>query len=233
MKMSTSINFLFPFSAILFVMACSDPKPEKGVIVSRDSSLVLENKDTHTIAESNESLNEERLKPQEIKIDDYTFTCGYEKYDEDKYGFSNPGYLEIRKNGNVIFKDTFEGEGETYVKSLGHHDLSGDKLFFTLNWGTEACDYSQESKYYFITPAGKVSYLKDYWSGSGGDGYASRYYEHIFPEDSAGMPYSLLIVEGMIFHEHDQPDRSDTTYVSFDKDTYKMNKPTDNLAKVK
>lgn len=225
-------NILCFFLIWSLVIACNSKQEEATSDLLIDSNIAVLSEDSVT-PHSFENSDNEYLKPQEIRIDEYTFQCGYEKYNEDSFGFSNPGFLKVIKNGNEIFKDTFEGEGEVYIKSLGHHELSGDKLVFALKWGTEACDYNQYSKYYMITPKDKVYYLKECWSGSGGDGYATRYYLPIFPEDSLGKRDELLIVEGIVFHEKDQPDRSDTTYMYFNGDTYEINKPTNNMDKTK
>lgn len=196
---------------------------------SKDSVSVIVNTDTN---KSENLIEQELLESKEISFDGYIFKYGYEKYDEDKFGFSNPGFIEVWRDGSLIFKDSFKGEGEVYIKSLGHHELSGKKLIFTLNWGTEACDYHQHSRYYAITSENRVQYLNEYWSGSGGDGYASRYYQHIFPQDTLGIANCLLIVEGMIFHEHDQPNLSDTTRIFFDLEKIKIDKPTNNMDRV-
>jgi hypothetical protein len=206
--------------AFLLMLAC-DSQKAKNPKSSIDTQIV-----------KNDTVEEnvkEFLELNEVEFDGYKFKYGYEKYNEDSFGFSNPGRLEVLKNERVIFKDSFNGEGELYMKSLGHHDISGNKVFFTLNWGTEACDYAQHSRYYYITPESKVNFVNEYWAMTGGDGYASRYYEHIFPEDSNGAIDSLIILEGIQYHEHDQQDLSDTSYIFFDADKFTISKPTNNL----
>jgi hypothetical protein len=221
--------------AIAFLLGgCDGPKPERTVFdpVTRinDQTVNAESLEEKVDADQ---INKKYLEPKEIEFNGFKFRFGYEKYNEEKFGFSNPGFLHVLKNGKVIFKDSFKGEGEIFVESLGYHELSGNKLIFTLNWGTEACDYSQYSRYFYITPENKVHFLNEYWSSTGGDGYASRYYKHILPEDSAGVSNALLIIEGMEFHEHDQPDQSDTTRIAFNGNSYKLIKLTNNLGKVK
>jgi hypothetical protein len=226
-------SFLCFIPIMVGIEACNRPASENTTNASPSINQIEPDDDSLPIETDHKELVEEVLQGKEYEFDGYKFDVGYEKYDEDKFGFSNPGYLRVRKDGEVIFKDSFKGEGEVYVKSYGVHSLSGNKLVFTLNWGTEAHDYIQYSKYYVINSENKVLYLNEYWSQSGGDGYASRYYEHIFPEDSSGVPNSLLIVEGMEFHEQDQPNQSDTTRIAFDGDSFRMVKPTNNLGKVK
>lgn len=223
---------IFLILTALLVVACKSPESKSLATNSTIDSLVDKSssisKDTIV-----KELNNEFMEFNEVESDGYKFKFGYIKYDEEKFGFSNPGLLQVRKNGRVVLIDSFKGEGEVYMKSHGYHKLSGNKLVFTLNWGTEACDYWQHSRYYTITPEDKVFYLGEYLSASGGDGYASRYFEHIFPEDTAGRIDSLLIVEGIKFHERDQPDLFDTTHILFDGDKYNINKPTNNLEKAR
>lgn len=157
---------------------------------------------------------------------------GYLKYDEEKYGFSNPGYFKIYKDKKLIYADSFKGEGDVSVESLGYLDLDGKKLLFRLNYGTEACDYAYTSKYY-VADENKINFLKECYSITGGDQYSSKFYEHILPTDSSGQSNSLLIVEGQIFHEKDQPNRFDTTYIKFTGKQFTILKLTDNLSKVK
>ena len=223
---------IFCWALVLLMVACESSKPESVVSKPIVSKPITKEEILDKGTADNEGY-EDYLEPKEIEIDGYTFKVGYDEYDEEKFGFSNPGYLNIIKNEKVIFNDSFMGEGDVYIQSLKHHALSGDKLLFSLNWGTEACDYTQYAKYYTITPEGKVHYLNEYWSFSGGDGYASRYFEHIFPEDSLGKKNALLVVEGMKYHEHDQPDLSDTSRILFSGDKFQIIKKTNNLAKAK
>ncbi|MFP9114903.1 hypothetical protein ACLI1A_13285 [Flavobacterium sp. RHBU_3] len=171
------------------------------------------------------------LIPHEEDLEGYTFRYGYTAYNEDKYGHSNPGYIEVKKDGKVLYKNSFEGYDEPYINIKGVHNLNGNRLVFTLNYGTEACDYTQFSRYYVIHPDNSVSFLKECWGGWGGDFYATRYYKEFFPEDSAGIPNTMGIVEGILYNEHDQPDRVDTTRIIFSGNRFKAEKLTDNLAK--
>jgi hypothetical protein len=173
------------------------------------------------------------LNPITDKIEGFEFKFGYNQYDEDKFGFDNPGYLEISKNGKIIFKDKFKGEGPVYIKSLGYHKLSGNKLLFSLNYGTEACDYVSHERYYVINSNDKISYINHYSAQSGGDGYASFFYDHIFPEDSLGEENTLLIIEGLKFHQHDQDDLFDTTRIYFTNNSFTLKKRTNNIGKAK
>jgi hypothetical protein len=216
-----SLNSIILTIFLAFAFACSQPD------IKHDNSVVNSTSDTSNADQLSEMTN-----PHEDNIDGFTFKYGYLKYDEEKYGFSNPGFLKIYKDDKLVFSDSFKGEGSVDIESLGHHDLQGDKLVFRLNYGTEACDYVYTSKYYFIDKD-QFKFLKECYSITGGDQYSSKFYEHIFPTDSAGRPNSMLIVEGQIFHEKDQPDRFDTTFIKFEDNKFKINKPTDNLSKVK
>jgi hypothetical protein len=227
---TTFLSILFLLCAI---MACNDPKPKDTAKQPVERHELTDDVKTGTADPEAAAKYRELLVPLEETFEGFVFKFGYRQYDEDKFGFSNPGYLQVLKNGKIIFEDIFKGEGEVSVHSLGYHELSGRKLAFKLDYGTNACDYSQTSRYYVIGNDRSITFIKDYWSGVGGDGYASRYYEAFFPEDSLGEHNTLKIVEGIEFLEHDQPDAADTTYVVFEGDRFAVNKPTDNMSKVK
>lgn len=217
--------------ALLIVPLClmqscgKETRQEPSAAVAKETKLPEKRREAPDEGEA------EYLNPHQETLEGYTFRYGYTAYDDDKYEGSNPGYLEVVKGGKVVFKDTFAGQGEPYITLLGHHDLSGDKLVFRLNYGIEACDYSQDARYYVVDGTGKFHYLNTYWSGTGGDHYATRYFTHIFPADSLGKPNTLTIVEGITYHEHDQPDVADTTYILFAGNSFKLNKLSDNLSK--
>ena len=78
-----------------------------------------------------------------------------------------------------------------------------------------------------------MHFINEYWSNTGGDGYATRYYSHILPNENEGIPNSIIILEGMIFHEKDQPNQEDTTILYFYNNNFKTQKITNNLSKVK
>lgn len=220
------------FIAIIFVFGACYNKSE--TIKSNSKISNPKTKDSSLKVEySKNDLYDDFLPQREETLEGYNLKFGFEDYNEDKYGFENPGYFHVFKNGKLIFKDTFKGEGDVYIKSLGHHNLSGDKLFFTLNWGTEACDYSHYTRYYFINPEGNVYYINEYWSMASGDGYSNKSFRHIFPGDNLGKPDSLIIIEGINFLEQDQPDLYDTSKISFNGENIKINKTTNNLNKAK
>lgn len=155
------------------------------------------------------------LVPGKTTIGNYELKYGYIAYNEEKYGFQNPGYLQVYSKGKLIFKDHFKGEGAIYLKSLGYHQLSGKKLVLVLHYGTEACDYSQVARYYTVDPNQKVSFLRECYSSCGGDGYSCHIYDQIFPEDSLGVTNSILFIEGYTYLEHDEEDQIDTTKMTF------------------
>lgn len=158
----------------------------------------------------------------------YDFEFGYTKFDPDS--FENPGYLRVLRNGETLFSDQFEGEGEVFLKSLGFHSLSGKKLVFTLNYGTAACDYTQSTLYYVVDSDHQVKLLKKCYASCGGDGYACHTFKHIFPEDSLGKPNTIFFAEGFVYNEHDQEDQIDTTRISFSKNAFKVKKLTNKSA---
>lgn len=207
---------------VLFFVGCDKPTNKESEVAIKD-----------TLPESKEQLDEEQeyneqlLIPKSTEIEGYLFKFGYLSYDEDKFGWNNPGFLEVYRDNKLLFRDSVKGYDELFVRSLGFHSLSGKKLVFNLDFGTEACDFSQASRYYFISPEDSVFFIKEYWSQS--TDYANRYFENIFPEDTNGLKDKLLILEGLYFKERDQPDKYDKTYIEFEKNRFKINKPTNNL----
>jgi hypothetical protein len=221
MAIKKTALFILP---LYLLQSCGkEPEQQPTAAVAKETKAPEKSKDT-----PNEAFAE-YLIPQQETLEGYTFRYGYTAYTEDEG--SNPGYLEVLKNGKVVFKDTFEGAGEPHITALGHHNLNGDKLVFQLNYGIEACDYNQTAQYYVVDGTGKFHYINSYWSGTGGDLYATRYFTHIFPADSLGKPNTLTIVEGITYHEHDQPDVADTTHIVFAGNSFKLNKLSDNLGK--
>ena len=132
--------------------------------------------------------------------------------------------MRVFSKGKVIFEERFEGEGPVNVKSLGYHALSGKKWIFTLNYGTPACDYNSVSRYYAVNTNQKVHFFKECYASCGGDGYACHIYNHIFPEDSLGIPNTVLFPEGISYNEHDQEDEIDTTRVVFSANSFQVKK---------
>jgi hypothetical protein len=204
-------------------MACGreeKPKPAKTITASKQP------------ANATSEIDSTLLEPHTTSIEGYKIVYGYKAYNEDKYGFQNPGYMRVFKGETLVYEDSFKGEGPVMVTSQGYHNLSGQKLLFALNYGTEACDYTNTIKYYVVID-GKVQFLKAFDAITGGDGYSSISYNTIFPTDSAGKVDAILVVEQHFFHEHDQPDLFDTNYITFTGDKFSINKPTNNLAKAK
>lgn len=223
---------------ILFLMlvACSNPSPKENQVKKENDLSEIPKKQEKESAEQKKGVSEgskepnnyyeSLLVPKTEQFAGYRFEFGYTKYNEEKYGFQNPGYLRIFHDGIVIFKDQFEGEGEVDLKSLGRHDLGGKKLVFTLNYGTPACDYTQVSRYYVVSPDHKARFIEEKHSSCGGDGYACHIFNHIFPEDSLGKPNTILFAEGIVYNEHDQEDQMDTVRISFSKNSFKVIKTT-------
>lgn len=212
----------------LFIISCNN-KARQQNDKSTSSDFIKSNNAT---TDKKETENVSMTKPNYENVGELKIEYGYLKYDEDKFGFSNPGYIRVFKGDQLVFEDSFKGEGPVDIESLGSQELAGQRLVFKLNHGTEACDYTRHSRYY-VSIDNKIYFLNEYYASTGGDQYASRFYEHILPNDSAGVANSILIVEGLIFHEHDQPDLFDTTYIKFANNKFNISKPTKNLDKAK
>lgn len=177
------------------------------------------------------SVNEDSIQDAKLLIKQkqvlggYRVEFAYSAYNEEKYGFQNPGFLKVYKNNKMIFSDVFYGDSELYVLSLENLSTNKDKIFFTLNWGLEACDYVQTSRFYCITADDKVHKLGDYWAMSTGDGYSSRNYDYFFSQDN----HNLIVVESLFFHEHDKKDISDTIVYTFEEDKFKVRRLSNHL----
>ncbi|MGV3613104.1 MAG: hypothetical protein ACO1N0_19240 [Fluviicola sp.] len=220
------------FSLVLFSCGNSTPK-EKVVRKEKPAVIVAEKEQTEKpIVEKNEPADKELAKyyrsllvPKKASFSGYRFEYGYTDYNEEEYGFQNPGYLRVLHKGELIFSGKFEGEGEVNVKSEGYHNLGGKKLVFTLNYGTPACDYKSVSNYYVFKTNQQIAFLKECYSFCGGDGYACHIFNPIFPKDSLGRPNTILFAEGVVYNEKDQPDKIDTTQIVFSKNAFKVKKP--------
>lgn len=225
----TTLKIFISASLLCFIVSCrNEPKQEAPVLETKmPSPNDTLTGGTHDNVKDYSSFLEARVE----ELEGYTFRYGYTAYDEEKYSLSNPGYLEVIKDGRVVFKDSFKGNDEPYITSLGYHNLDGNKLIFRLNYGTEACDYVQTSRYYVVNNDSSFRYIKSYSSFTGGDQYASQYFSHFFPEDTLGKPNTLTIVEGIAYHEHDKPDVADTTRIIFKGNTFTIRKLSDNLTK--
>lgn len=209
--------------AALIGMACGreeKPKSAKVIAASKQSAI------------AKREIDSTLLEPHITNIEGYKIVYGYKAYSEEKYGFQNPGYMLVFKDEALVYEDSFKGEGPLILTSQGYHNLAGQKLVFALNYGTEACDFTNTVKYYVVID-GKVQFLKAFDAITGGDGYASLTYNTIFPTDSAGKANTILVVEQYFFHEHDQPDLFDTNYITFTGNKFSISKPTNNLAKAK
>jgi len=221
--------YLLSFVMLLVVTISCDKKTDQQKGHSSSSDAVPSTKAT---ANKKEAERDSMTKPHYKRVGEFKIEYGYLHYDEDQFGFSNPGYLRAFKGNQLVFEDSFKGEGPVDVETLGYQELEGQKLVFRLNHGTAACDYTTKSRYY-VAISTKIYFLKEYYGGTGGDLYATRFYKHIFPKDTAGVANSILIVEGIQFNEHDQPDLFDTTYVKFANNRFTISKPTNNLDKAK
>ncbi len=195
---------------------------------SEDSIRIFQSLMNHSISEDSLQTLQLLTKRKEF-LGAYRVEFGYTAYNEDKYGFKNPGFLKVYKNNKMIFSDVFLGHNDLTFYNLGKHHVNGNKLFFILNWGLEACDYTQTSRFYCISPDDKIHKLGDHWSMSTGDGYSSRSFEYFFTHYQHDKPNNLVVVESLFFHEHDQKDISDTIVYTFEGDKFKVNKLSNHL----
>jgi len=213
--------------AALLILACNSHPKEKVLTAATQTSI--KPKDSLASDSTNQSYIEDLLTSKSLTRDGYTFKCGYLKYSTDSS--NNPGFLQVYKNEKLIFTDSFEGEGEVFVDTLGYHNVSGRKLFFALHYGTEACDIAQYTRFYVISPENKIAYLNYYVTQWGGDGYSGIGFDHYFPEDSSGTANTFKVVESLRYFEHDHPDRFDTTNISFTGNEFTISKLTNNIGK--
>jgi hypothetical protein len=144
----------------------------------------------------------------------YHFVFGYHQYDEEKFGFSNPGYLNIYKNEELIFTDNFEAYEELSIKTYGFHNFEKQILIFSLNWGLEACDYINPSLFYGIGNL-KVYKIEEFYRQS--TDYASKFYEIIYPEDPNGIKNILTVIDKINYPSGEEPNKRDTLYFEMTK----------------
>jgi hypothetical protein len=144
----------------------------------------------------------------------YQFVFGYHQYDEDKYGFSNPGYINIYKNGELIFTDNINAYEELSIKTYGFHNFEKQMLIYSLNWGLEACDYINYSLYYGISDL-KVYKIEEFYTQS--TDYASKYYEIVYPEDINGIKNILTVIDKIDYPSGEEPNIRDTLYFEMTK----------------
>ncbi len=201
-------------------------KSEKGipVKVSKEDSLRAFQSMMKPSVNEDSIQNAKLLIKQKQVLGGYRVEFAYSAYDEEKYGFKNPGFLKVYKNNKMIFSDVFLGDNELSVLRLKNQN-DKNRIFFTLNWGVEACDYVQTSRFYCITADDKVHKLGDHWAMTTGDGYSSRNYDYFFSQDN----HNLMVVESLFFHEHDQKDLSDTIVYTFEEDKFKGRRLSNHL----
>lgn len=225
MRMRFDLKVSIDILLILFVVLCScNNNKETSNTTQLPDTLALSYPLEYTI----DSNSIPSTIPHSKSIGNYRMVFGYVHYDENKYGFSNPGYLKIFLGEEQIYLDSFKGEGPLEVKSLGIQDLNGMKQIFEFDHGTRACDYWNYARYFAIDQK-KVYYLGEFSGASSGDQYSSIFYEPILPTDSLGIPNTIQVVQGQIFHEQDRPNLFDTTYFEFGMNGFTRRKPTNNL----
>lgn len=214
---------LFLLVMHILIIACKSQTKE----ISKSSASTVNQKDSLAKDSLTQNADHDLLALKTFTYEGYAFKFRYLKYNTDDV--NNPGVLQVYKNEKLIFIDSIKGEGVLYIDTLGYHNVAGRKLFFTLNYGIEACDYAQSARYYFISRESNVHYLNEYFSQCGGDGYSCMGYKHVFPEDSSGVSDVLRIVEGLHYNEHDHPDLFDTTNIYFTESKFNISKLTHNL----
>ncbi len=217
---------------LLILLSCgksspkTDMKSANQVINFKDSIRAIKSLMKPEMKESSEE-NKGLLVKQNVVLGKYKIEFGYTAYNEEKYGFDNPGYLKVFKNNKVIFSDSFLGDHELFVFTLDNK--VDNNLFFTLNWGKEACDYQQTSRFYCITTDDKVHKLGDHWTASSGDGYSSRSFEHFYKQNPQDNSSQLLVIESLFFHEHDKKDLIDTIVYTLKENNFKSTRLSNHL----
>jgi hypothetical protein len=179
-----------------------------------------------------DTLSREReamMMPHMDVIDDYVFKYGYTSFDLQAPVMRNDAFLEIYKNDSLIYTDSFPAEGYISMDTLGYHNVSGNKFFFALKHGFNACDYTQSSRYYFVAPEGNAFYLSEYNTFCGGDGYSCIGFEHFFPAEKNYSKDAITIVEKITYNERDQHDLVDTTSICFTGNAFNISKLTHHL----
>jgi hypothetical protein len=221
-------NIFYPLLAVILITACRNQPAKKTVL---DAAVSAIQKDS-SIIDSTSRLNEENyLAFKTLNYEGYAIKYRYLKHETGEEGSGeNPALLQVYKNEKLIFTDSFKAEGDMYIDTLGYHAVSGQKLFFILNYGIEACDYAQTGRYYFISPESGVHYLKDFYAGCGGDGYSCKSYKHYFPGDSSGITDGFRVIDALRYNKHEQPDKFDTIDWQFEKDKCKITKQTHHLS---
>jgi hypothetical protein len=205
----------------LCLYACQGPEAEK-VVARIESNMVIQ---ADSITE--DPLGSERkamLIPQTFLAAGYTFQFGYASFDERNPRSGNPAYLQIFKNEQLIFTDSFPAEGNLSIDTLGYHEVSGNKFFFTLHHGIEAGNYQQHDRYYFISPEGSAFYLSEYNALCSGDGFSCTCFTHLFPAEKSYAKDVLTIVEQLSYNGQDQQDLLDTTSICFTGNAFTIHK---------
>lgn len=225
MEVSMKIrNLFYPLLAGLLMTACNNQPAEKPVLNAAASNIQKDSstKDSTTVLEE-----KNYLAFTTVPYQGYAIKYRYLKHEIGEEGSGvNPALLQVYKNEKLIFTDSFKAEGDLYIDTLGYHGVSGQKLFFRLNFGIEACDYTQTGRYYFISPESGIHYLKDFFSGCGGDGYSCKIYKHYFPGDSSGITDGFRVIDALRYNEHNEPDKFDTTDWHFEGDKFNITKQT-------
>lgn len=201
-------KFLTIFLLLFFANCSHSTKQDK-----------IETAEKEVISMINDSSENEYLVRKEKEFAGYLFRFGYYLYDEDSFGFQNPGFLEIYKNGKLLYTDSVKGYEEMNLSSLGYHQLVKRMLVFSLDFGLEACDYPQNQKLYGISENDKVYFIDEFRSQS--TDYASAFFQQIFPEETNGIKNHLLLIEGIHYKEGDEKDIADTSFYYLVEDGFK------------
>lgn len=226
--LSTMKNLCYSFTFLIF-LSCGKSSPKSETKSSNqankieDSIRAINSLMKPEMKESSSDTTGLMVKQKKV-LGKYKIEFAYTAYNEEKYGFQNPGYLKVYKNNKMIFSDVFLGDNELTVLQLKNQD-DKDPIFFTLNWGVEACDYVQTSRFYCITANDKVHKLGDHWASSTGDGYSSRNFDYFISQDNG----NLTVVESLFYHKHDKKDLSDTIIYTFEEDKFKVHRLSNHI----
>jgi hypothetical protein len=196
------------------------------LLISFSFFMNCENKKNENIID-NSKIIESNPFSRETDIEGFKIKTGYVKYDKSKSPFKNPAFIQILKDNKLIYSNSFTAYDELYVDSKGFHNLAGNKLVFTINYGGEACDFNQGIRYYSIDQNNKVFFLKEFSSQF--TDYASLSIESIFPKDKNGAKNCLKIVENLSYNESNESSVIDTSIFSFSNNKIDFKKLSNNI----
>ncbi|MCP4761914.1 MAG: hypothetical protein GY870_09030 [archaeon] len=142
---------------------------------------------------------------------------GYKIYSDDEFEFNNPAYLKVFKNNSLIFNDSFSGYEEIRFNDFSGCLLNDSISFFSLTYGTEACDFINPSRLYYVINE-KIGFIEEFYSQS--TDYASKSTEFVFPTDSGGLRNHIVVIEKIDYRTDEEPNKADTSFYKYKGDKF-------------